>query len=62
MADSAPVAAPEERQENPDVLQRKANTLVNYINNSKHIIVFTGAGTSTSTGSFRPSMRLEELR
>ncbi|KAK8083786.1 NAD-dependent deacetylase sirtuin-7 [Apiospora saccharicola] len=50
MADSAPMIAAEERQETPEVMERKANTLVNYINKSKHIIVFTGAGISTSTG------------
>ncbi|KAK8140206.1 DHS-like NAD/FAD-binding domain-containing protein [Apiospora sp. TS-2023a] len=44
MADSAPMIAAEERQETPEVMERKANTLVNYINKSKHIIVFTGAG------------------
>ncbi|KAK7923421.1 hypothetical protein PG985_007492 [Apiospora marii] len=44
MADSAPMVAPEERQETSEVMERKANTLVNYINKSKHIIVFTGAG------------------
>ncbi|KAK6841269.1 hypothetical protein PG989_010176 [Apiospora arundinis] len=50
MADSAPMIAPEERQEAPGVMEQKAQTLVNYINKSKHIIVFTGAGISTSTG------------
>ncbi|KAK8055590.1 NAD-dependent deacetylase sirtuin-7 [Apiospora rasikravindrae] len=51
MADSAPMIAPEERQEASEVMEQKAKTLVDYINKSKHIIVFTGAGISTSTGS-----------
>ncbi|KAK7968988.1 hypothetical protein PG988_008061 [Apiospora saccharicola] len=42
MADSAPMFAAEERQETPEVIERKANTLVNYINKSKHVIVLTG--------------------
>ncbi|KAK8126606.1 uncharacterized protein PG998_002365 [Apiospora kogelbergensis] len=50
MADSAPMIAPEERQDASGIMERKAQTLVNYINKSKHLIVFTGAGISTSTG------------
>ncbi|KAK7941300.1 uncharacterized protein PG986_013687 [Apiospora aurea] len=49
MADSAPIIAAEKRQEAPEVMDQKAKTLVDYINKSKHIIVFTGAGISTST-------------
>lgn len=53
MADSAPMIAPEERQDASGIMERKAQTLVNYINKSKHLIVFTGAGISTSTGKSR---------
>ena len=50
MADSAPKVAAEERIEAPDVIDRKAQTLANQIKKSKHFIVFTGAGISTSAG------------
>ncbi|EEY20189.1 NAD-dependent deacetylase sirtuin-7 [Verticillium alfalfae VaMs.102] len=50
MANTAPKIAGLERIENPDVIDRKAETLVGYIRKAKHIIAFTGAGVSTSAG------------
>jgi len=50
MADSAPKIAEKERIEAPDVVDQKAQGLANEIRDSKHFIVFTGAGVSTSAG------------
>ncbi|KAI3318989.1 NAD-dependent deacetylase sirtuin-7 [Xylariaceae sp. AK1471] len=50
MADTAPKVAEPERQESPDVLDKKADALVKQIRKSKHFIVCTGAGVSTSAG------------
>ncbi|KAG7145215.1 NAD-dependent protein deacetylase SRT1 like [Verticillium longisporum] len=50
MANTAPKIAGLERIENPDVIDRKAETLVGHIRKAKHIIAFTGAGVSTSAG------------
>ncbi|KAI0838844.1 DHS-like NAD/FAD-binding domain-containing protein [Hypoxylon sp. FL0890] len=50
MASTAPKAPAEERQEPPEVVDRKAEVLANRIRTSKHLIVFTGAGISTSAG------------
>lgn len=50
MATSAPKVAEKEHHESAEVIDNKAQTLVNLINKSKHFIVFTGAGISTSTG------------
>ena len=51
MASSAPKIAEEEREELSDVLDNKADRLVELIRKSKHFIVCTGAGVSTSAGS-----------
>lgn len=50
MADTAPKIAAEERQEASGVVDRKAKALADQIDQSKHFIVFTGAGVSTSAG------------
>ncbi|KAI0460598.1 NAD-dependent deacetylase sirtuin-7 [Xylaria acuta] len=50
MADSAPKVAEAEREELADVLDKKADALVKLIRKSKHFIVCTGAGVSTSAG------------
>ncbi|KAG9231020.1 DHS-like NAD/FAD-binding domain-containing protein [Amylocarpus encephaloides] len=50
MADSAPKIAGEELQESPQAIDRKAQLLTDQIKKSKHFIVFTGAGVSTSAG------------
>ncbi|KAK3312539.1 NAD-dependent deacetylase sirtuin-7 [Apodospora peruviana] len=50
MADTAPEIAEEERQESPEIVDRKAESLANLIKKSNHFIAFTGAGVSTSAG------------
>ncbi|RGP73174.1 nad-dependent deacetylase sirtuin-6 [Fusarium longipes] len=50
MAYSAPKVAPPERRDAPEVIDDQAEKLVALIKNSKHFIVFTGAGISTSAG------------
>ncbi|KAK3375536.1 NAD-dependent deacetylase sirtuin-7 [Lasiosphaeria ovina] len=49
MANTAPIIAEEERHEG-DTVEEKAEILADRIRNSKHFIVFTGAGISTSAG------------
>lgn len=39
-----------EQIDSPDVLDKKLEQLAEWMRNAKHIIVFTGAGISTSTG------------
>lgn len=62
MADSAPKVALEERQEAPNTLNKKAQTLANQIKTSKHFIAFTGAGISTSAGMFPDSFAQYNLK
>ncbi|KAK4173784.1 putative mono-ADP-ribosyltransferase sirtuin [Triangularia setosa] len=50
MADSAPEVAEAERFEAPEAVSLKAKTIADQIKRSKHFIVFTGAGISTSAG------------
>ncbi|KAI1799712.1 DHS-like NAD/FAD-binding domain-containing protein [Daldinia bambusicola] len=50
MANTAPRVPAEERREDIDAVDRKAAALAALIKNSKHFIVFTGAGVSTSAG------------
>ncbi|KAI1349015.1 DHS-like NAD/FAD-binding domain-containing protein [Xylaria sp. FL0043] len=50
MASSAPRVAEAEREEPAHALDTKADTLVGLIRKSKHFIVCTGAGVSTSAG------------
>jgi mono-ADP-ribosyltransferase sirtuin 6 len=50
MADTAPKVALKERHESPAAVDKKAESLVAQIKRSKHFIVFTGAGISTSAG------------
>ncbi|KAF5670079.1 NAD-dependent deacetylase sirtuin-6 [Fusarium heterosporum] len=50
MASSAPKVAPPERRDAPEVIDQQADELVALIKESKHFIVFTGAGVSTSAG------------
>ncbi|KAL9624125.1 MAG: hypothetical protein Q9160_001647 [Pyrenula sp. 1 TL-2023] len=50
MAWTAPKIPLTEHREESDVVDRKAQSLVNMIRKSKHFIAFTGAGVSTSAG------------
>lgn len=50
MASSAPKVAPPERRDPLDVIDKQADEIVALIKKSKHFIVFTGAGVSTSAG------------
>ncbi|KAI0893794.1 DHS-like NAD/FAD-binding domain-containing protein [Annulohypoxylon nitens] len=50
MANTAPKIPAIERQEAPEAVDKKAEALAKLIRNSKHLIVFTGAGISTSAG------------
>lgn len=50
MADSAPKVAAEEHIELAAAIDRKADKLAKQIKNSKHFVVFTGAGVTTSAG------------
>lgn len=50
MASSAPKIAEAERTEADEVVDQKAQELVDLITKSKHFIAFTGAGVSTSAG------------
>jgi hypothetical protein len=56
MADSAPKVAARERREALAAVNEKAEALANQIRKSTHLIVFTGAGVSTSAGEFRRSL------
>lgn len=53
MASTAPKIPEEERYEEPDAVDRKAQILVNQIIKSRHFIAFTGAGVSTSAGKLK---------
>ncbi|KAK0710829.1 hypothetical protein B0H67DRAFT_646257 [Lasiosphaeris hirsuta] len=48
MASTAPKTAADERYDGLDELDRKAQLLANHMKKSKHFVVFTGAGVSTS--------------
>jgi mono-ADP-ribosyltransferase sirtuin 6 len=56
MADSAPKVAALECREALAAVNEKAEALANQIRKSTHLIVFTGAGVSTSAGELRRSV------
>lgn len=51
MATWAPKIPEKEREETSDAIERKAEALAGKIRRSKHFVVFTGAGVSTSAGA-----------
>ncbi|KAG5744291.1 hypothetical protein H9Q69_013123 [Fusarium xylarioides] len=59
MASSAPKVAPPERRDPLDVIDKQAEEIVALIKKSKHFIVFTGAGVSTSAGKSNKGAFLE---
>ena len=50
MASSAPKIAAEEIRETLEAINAKADEIANSIKHSAHLVVFTGAGISTSAG------------
>lgn len=50
MANTAPKVAEKEHLEAPAAVNQKAQVLADRIRTSKHLVVFTGAGVSTSAG------------
>lgn len=52
MASTAPKVPEVERRDAPEMIDQQAAALVKLIQKSKHFVVFTGAGVSTSAGSF----------
>lgn len=50
MANTAPKVPEVERQEAPAAVDQKAQALADRIRTSRHLVVFTGAGVSTSAG------------
>ncbi|KAI7777508.1 hypothetical protein LA080_003457 [Diaporthe eres] len=50
MANTAPKVAEVERQEAPSAVDQKAQAIADRIRTSRHLVVFTGAGVSTSAG------------
>jgi mono-ADP-ribosyltransferase sirtuin 6 len=55
MADTASAVAEREIRDAPDAVTQKATKLAKLIKESKHFIVFTGAGISTSAGTLTSS-------
>jgi NAD-dependent SIR2 family protein deacetylase len=50
MANTAPKVPEVEHQDAPAAVEKKARALADQICGSKHLVVFTGAGVSTSAG------------